>query len=84
MLLTSVIKSASLLLVQWCLLLPTSFFVSDVAAWQAHSPNPITTVFLLDISYYHSLVVVVTYFLSASPCSNAAHCSVQLTQLFFC
>jgi len=33
MLFASVIKSASLLLVQWCLLLSTSFFVSDVAAW---------------------------------------------------
>jgi len=91
MLLASVIKSTSLLLVQWCLLLPTSFFVSDVAAWQAHNPNPVTvtTIYILDLSYYHSLVivaaavvvvvvvvVVVTYFLSASPCSNAAHCSV--------
>ena len=96
MILASVIKSASLLLVQWCLLLPTSFFVSDVAARQAHDPNPVTTIYLLDLSYYHSLVivaaavvvvvvvVVVTYFLSASPCSNAAHCSVLLTQLFFC
>ena len=90
MLLASVIKSTSLLLVQWCLLLPTSFFVSDVAAWQAHNSNPVTvtTVYILDLSYYHSIVivaatvvvvvvvVVVTYFLSASPCSNAAHCSV--------
>jgi len=55
MLLASVIKSASPLLVQWCLLLPTSFFVSDVAAWQAHIPNPITTAYLIDLSYYHSL-----------------------------
>ena len=31
MLFASVIKSAYLLLVQWCLLLPTSFVVSDVA-----------------------------------------------------
>ena len=83
MLLASAIKSASLLLVQWCLLLPTSFFVSDVAAWQVHSSNPVPTAYLLDLSYYHSLVVV-TCFLSASPCSNATHCSVQLTQLFFC
>ena len=55
MLLASVIKSASPLLVQWCLLLPTSFFVSDVAAWQAHSPNSVTTTYLLDVIYYHSL-----------------------------
>ena len=48
MLLVSVIKSASLLLVQWCLLLPTSFFVSDVAAWQAHNPNPVTTDYLIN------------------------------------
>ena len=47
MLLASVIKSTSLLLVQWCLLLPTSFFVSDVAAWQTHSPNSVTA-YLLD------------------------------------
>jgi len=84
MILASVIKSASLLLVQWCLLLPTSFFVSDVAARQAHNPNPVTTIYLLDLSYYHLLVVVVaTYFLPASRCSNAVHCSVQLTQFFF-
>ena len=74
MLLTSVIKSASLLLVQWCLLLPTSFFVSNVAAWQARTPNPIMTAYLLDLSYYHSLVVVLTCYLSAIPCSNASHC----------
>ena len=55
MLLASIIKSVFLLLVQWCLLLPTSFFVSDVASWQAHSPNPVTTTYLLDLSYYHSL-----------------------------
>ena len=55
MLLASVTKSASLLLVQCCLLLLTSFFVSDVAAWQAHIPNPITTAYLIDLSYYHSL-----------------------------
>jgi len=55
MLLASVIKSASLLLVQWCFLLPTSFFVSDVAALQPHSPNSVTTAYLLDLSYYHSL-----------------------------
>ena len=65
MVLASVIKNASLLLVQLCLLFPTSFFISDVAAWQAHIPNPVTTVYLLDLSYYHSLVVVVTCFLSA-------------------
>ena len=69
MLLASVIKSASLLLVQWCFFLPISFFISNVAEWQPHSPNA---------------VVVVAYFLSASPCSNAVHCSVQQTQLFFC
>ena len=50
MLLASVIKSASLLLVQWCLLLSTSFFVSDVIAWQAHSSNPVMTDYLLDLS----------------------------------
>ena len=83
MLLTLVIKSASLLVVQLCLLLPTSFFVSDMVTWQAHSPNLVTTSYLFNLRYYHSLVVVVTFFLSASPCSNAAHCSVQLTQLFF-
>ena len=55
MLFASVIKSASLLLVQWWLFLPTSFFVSDVASCQAHSPNPVTTSYLLDLSYYHSL-----------------------------
>ena len=71
MLLASVIKSASLLIVQWCL-------------WQTHNPNSVTTAYLLDLNYYHSLVVVVTYFLSVGPCSNAAHCSVQLTKLFFC
>ena len=84
MLLASAIKSASLLLVQWCLLLPTSFFVSDVAAWHAHNSNPIMIAYLLDFSYYHLLVVVVTCFLSVSPCSSAVLCSVQLTQLFFC
>jgi hypothetical protein len=82
MLLASVIKSASLLLVWRCLLLTTSFFVSDVVAWQAHNLNRVTTAYLLDLSYYHSLVIVVTCFLSASPCSNTVHCSVQLTQLF--
>jgi hypothetical protein len=51
----SVIKSASLLLVLWCLLFPTSFFVSDVAAWQAHNPSPVMTAYLLDFSYYYSL-----------------------------
>ena len=56
MLLASVTKSASLLLVQCCLLLLTSFFVSDVAAWQAYNPNPVTTAYLLDLSYYHSLL----------------------------
>ena len=55
MLLLSVIKSASLLLVQWCFFLPISFFVSDVAAWQAHASNPVTTAYLLYLSYYHSL-----------------------------
>ena len=55
MLLAFVIKSASLLLVQWCLLLPTPFFVNDVAARLAHSHNPITTAYLLDLSYYYSL-----------------------------
>ena len=55
MLLASVIKSVSPLLVQWCLILPISFFVSDVAAWQVHGPNPITTAYLLDLIYYHSL-----------------------------
>ena len=55
MLLISVIKCASLLLVQWCLFLPTSFFVSDVVAWQTHNSNPVTTGYLLDLSYYHSL-----------------------------
>ena len=86
MLLALVIKSVSLLLMRWCLLLPTSFFVSNVVAWQAHNPIPVMTVYLLDLSYYHSLVVVVvvTYLLSVSPCSNAAHYLVQLTQLFFC
>ena len=83
MLLASVIKSVSPLLVQWCLILLISFFVSDVAAWQVHGPNPVTTAYLLDLSYSFT-VVVVTCFLSASSCSNAAHCSVQLTQLFFC
>ena len=82
MLLASVIKSASLLLVWRCLLLTTFFFVSDVVAWQAHNLNPVTTAYLLDLNYYHSLVIVVTCFLSTSPCSNTAHCSVQLTQLF--
>ena len=37
MLLVSVIKCDSLLLVQWCLFLPISFFISDVTAWQAHA-----------------------------------------------
>ena len=60
MLLTSVIKSASLLLVQWCFFFPTSFFV-DVVAWQAHNPNPITTAYLLALGYYHSLVVVTCF-----------------------
>ena len=55
MLLASIIKSVSLLLVQWCLLLPTTFFVSDVASWQAHNPNSVTTTYLFDLSYYHSL-----------------------------
>jgi hypothetical protein len=55
MLLASVIKSVSLLLVQWCLLLPTSLFVSDVAAWQAHSLNSVTTVYVLDLIYYYLL-----------------------------
>ena len=55
MLFALVIKSASLLLVHWCLLLSTSFFVSDVAAWQAHSPNPVTIAYLLDLNYYHLL-----------------------------
>ena len=63
MLLDLVIKNVSLHLVQWCLLLLRSFFVSDVAAWQAHSPNPITTAYLLDLSYYHSLVVVICFFI---------------------
>ena len=63
MLLASVIKSASLLLVASAVVPP--FSVSDVAAWQTHSPNPVTTTYLLDLSYYHSLVVV-TCFLSAS------------------
>ena len=76
MLLASVIKSASLLLVQWCFFLPISFFISNVAEWQPHSPNSVTTAYLLDLSYYD--------FLSASPCSNAVHCSVQQTQMFFC
>ena len=84
MLHASVIKSASLLLVQWCLLLHIFFFLNDVATWQAHNSNPIMIAYLLDLSYYHLLVVVVTCFLSVSPCSSAAHCSVQLTQLFFC
>ena len=62
--LASVIKTAFPLLVQWCLLLPTSlwclllptsFFVSDVVAWQTHNSNPVTTGYLLDLSYYHSL-----------------------------
>ena len=39
----SVIKSASLLLVQWWLLLPIYLFASDVATWQAHNPNSVTT-----------------------------------------
>ena len=65
MLLALVISCASLLLVQWCFLLPTSFFVSD---GQAHSPNPVMTVYLLDLNCYHSLVVVAC-FLSANPCS---------------
>ena len=82
MLLASVIKTASLLLVQWCLLLPTPFIVSDVAVQQAHNANPVTTDYLLDLTYYHSLVV--TCFLSVSPYSNVVHCSVQLTQLFIC
>ena len=55
MLLALVIKSASLLLVQLCFLLPTSFFVSDVAAWQAHAPNSVMTAYLLYLIYYHSL-----------------------------
>ena len=84
MLLASVIKSASLLLLQWCLLLPASFFVSDLALWQAHNAIFVMTAYLLNLSYYHSLVVVVTCFLSASLYSNVAHCSVQRTQLFFC
>jgi len=54
MLLASVIKSDSLLLVQGCFFLSTSFFVSDVAKWQPHGPNSVT-VYLLDLSYYHSL-----------------------------
>jgi len=58
MLLALVIKSASLLLVHWCLLLSTSFFVSDVAAWQAHRANSVRTAYLLNLGYYHSLVVV--------------------------
>ena len=61
MLLASVIKSTSLLLVQWWLLLPTSLFVSNVAVWQAHSPNPVTTAYLLALGYYHSLVVVTCF-----------------------
>ena len=44
--LASVIKTAFPLLVQWCLLLPTSFFVSDVVAWQTHNSNPVTTGYL--------------------------------------
>ena len=55
MLIASVIKYVSLLLVQWYLLLPTSFLVNDVAAWQELSPNSVTTAYLLDLSYYHSL-----------------------------
>ena len=55
MLLASVIKSASLLLVQWCFFLPISFFISNVAEWQPHSPNSVTTAYLLDLNYYHSL-----------------------------
>ena len=55
MLLALVIKSASLLLVQWWLLLPIYLFASDMAAWQAHNPNPVMTVYLLNLSYYHSL-----------------------------
>ena len=83
MLLASVIKSVSPLLVQWCLILLISFFVSDVAAWQVHGPNPVTTAYLLDLSYSFT-VVVVTYFLSASPYSNNVYCLVQRTPLFFC
>ena len=84
MLLASVIKSVSPLLVQWCLILLISFFVSDVAAWQVHGPNPITTTYLLDLSYSFTVVVVVTCFLSASPYSNNVYCLVQRTPLFFC
>ena len=83
MLLASVIKSASLLLVWRCLLLTTFFFVSDVVAWQAHNLNPVTTAYLLDLSYSFT-VVVVTCFLSASPYSNNVYCLVQRTPLFFC
>ena len=83
MLLASVIKSASLLLVWRCLLLTTFFFVSDVVAWQVHNLNPVTTAYLIDLSYYHLLVVVATYFLPANRCSNDIHYSVQLTQFFF-
>ena len=75
MLLVSVIKSDSLLLVQWCL------FLSSLSVMWPHGKR---TAYLLDLSYYHLLVVIVTYFLFVSPCSNVAHCSVQLTQLFFC
>ena len=46
MLFASVIKSAFLLLMQWCLLLPIFFFISDVAAWQAHNPNSVMTAYL--------------------------------------
>ena len=53
--LASVIKNASLLLVHWCLLLSTSFFVNDVVVWQAHSPNPVTTAYLFDLSYYRTI-----------------------------
>ena len=55
MLIASVIKSISLVLVQWCLLLHIFFFLNDVAAWQAHNPNSVTTAYLLDLNYYHSL-----------------------------
>ena len=84
MLLASVIKSVSPLLVQWCLILPISFFFSDVAAWQAHGPNPVTTAYLLDLSYSFTIVVVVICFLSASPYSNDVYCLVLRTPLFFC
>ena len=55
MLLVSVIKECFSIASAVMCLLPISFFVSDAAAWQSHNPNSVTTAYLLDLSYYHSL-----------------------------